>query len=612
LHDPWNLKLRFALLGHGGSETMIRVTLIGPEGRIELDHGEGPLEFGRGPQRDVPRQVLADQYVSRNHLRVEEICPGTILAENLGARTPIVLDDGSVIDVEAGRRLDLPVCLNLGRTEIRITAGNPSLSGIAGESQASNRTPIAPGRTPFQVMDTLTELGDTPDVETLTHWFQTIASVQQAAADSEEFYHQTARAVIDLVGLDRGLVLLKKEEDWQVAAMHAVDRYAGPSFSRGILDEVVRRRRTFYQNLPAASVRESLVNVEAVVAAPVLDKNQEVIAVVYGSRGLGTSPEGGVIRPLEAQIVQVLAAAVGAGLARQEKQAEAEACQIRFAQFFSERLARALENDPHLLEGRLREVTILFSDVRNYSRISEQLGPRETVRLMQDVMELQSAAVGQLDGVVVDYYGDGLLAMWNAPTDQPDHADRACRAALAALEGMPSLAQTWNERLDTPLSLGIGLNTGTALVGNTGSRVKIKYGPMGQTVNLASRVETATKQLGVPIVITGTTRAQLADSFATRRLGRARLAGVAQPVDLYELHSAASSTQWSARRDTFETALEHFESRRWAEACQVLYPLLLEGGGNYDMPSLHLISRAVECLKTMPAQFDPVMDLSKK
>ena len=591
---------------------MIRVSLIGPDGSVELDHWKGPLEFGRGPQRDVPRQVLVDQYVSRDHLRVEEISPGMIRADNLGSRTPIVLSDGGVIDVGASRRLELPVCLNLGRTEIRINSGGPSTSGISDESDQSDQAPIAPGQTTSHEMETLTELGDTPDVETLTHWFETIAAVQQAAADSEEFYHQTARAVIDLVGLDRGLVLLKKDDDWQVVAMHAVDRRAGPNFSRGILGEVLRRRRTFYQNLPVASVRDSLVNVEAVVAAPVLDKNREVIAVVYGSRGMGTSAEGGIIRPLEAQIVQVLAAAVGAGLARQEHQAEAEACQIRFAQFFSEDLARALENDPNLLEGRLREVTILFSDVRNYSRISEHLGPRETVRLMQDVMELQSTAIRRFDGIVVDYFGDGLLAMWNAPTDQPDHADRACRAALAALDGMPSLAEAWNDRLETPLSLGIGLNSGTALVGNTGSRIKIKYGPMGPTVNLASRVETATKHLGVPIVITDATRAQLADSFATRRLGRARLAGVAQPVDLHELHSDTSTAEWSAGRDAFETALEHFESRRWAEACQALYPLLTEGGGNYDMPSLHLVSRAVECLKTMPDEFDPVMDFSEK
>jgi adenylate cyclase len=332
-------------------------------------------------------------------------------------------------------------------------------------------------------------------------------------------------------------------------------------------------------------------------------------------KGSGVSPE---ISPLEAQIVQVLAAAVGAGLARQEQQAEAMRAQVQFEQFFSPTLARELARDQGLLEGREREVTILFSDLRNFSRLSEQLGPQRAFRLIQDLMEVQSSHILASDGVVVDYYGDGLLAMWDAPTNQPDHAARACRAALAIVAELPRVNRRWSAMLaesdavPEALALGIGINTGPALVGNTGSRLKFKYGPMGPTVNLANRVESATKTLGVPVLITHSTRERLDDEFATRRLCKARLEGAAQPIDLFELSGEPQTLEWSARRDAFEEALGHYESRRFAEACQSLYPLLAQQAGQYDVPTLTLLSRAVECLKSLPDEFSPVLEISHK
>jgi adenylate cyclase len=215
-------------------------------------------------------------------------------------------------------------------------------------------------------------------------------------------------------------------------------------------------------------------------------------------------------------------------------------------------------------------------------------------------------------GVVVDYVGDGLLAMWNAPVEQPDHAVRACRAALAMHQGLPALNHRWADRLKGNLGLGIGINSGAALVGNTGSHKKFKYGPLGHTVNLASRVEGATKHLGVGLLITGSTRERLGDSFATRRLCRARVVGIAGDVELHELHSDSASADWQGRCETYERALDLYETGHWSESCQTLFPLLTGRGNSYDLPSLTLLSRAVECLKAPPARFDPVLELKSK
>jgi adenylate cyclase len=311
-------------------------------------------------------------------------------------------------------------------------------------------------------------------------------------------------------------------------------------------------------------------------------------------------------------LTQVLAAAVAAGLARVESEAQAARRRVQFEQFFTSDLAAALDRDPALLEGRETEVTVLFADIRGFSEMSERLSPRLSCELIRDIMEHMTARIVESAGVVVDYMGDGLLAMWNAPVEQPDHAALACHAALAMRDGLPELNRQWENRLGRPLGLGIGVNSGPALVGNTGSHKKFKYGPLGHTVNLGSRVEGATKHLGVGLLITGSTRERLSQKFATRRLCRARVVGIAGEVELHELHAELESTAWQARRETYEGALALFEAGKWSKACQALFPLLTRDSGGYDLPSLTLLGRAVECIKAPPVHFDPVLDLKTK
>jgi adenylate cyclase len=213
---------------------------------------------------------------------------------------------------------------------------------------------------------------------------------------------------------------------------------------------------------------------------------------------------------------------------------------------------------------------------------------------------------------MVDYLGDGLFAMWNAPVEQPDHAGLACRAALAIIDDLPEINRQFEETIGDPLLLGIGINSGMAMVGNNGSRSRFHYGPMGHTVNLASRVEGATKQLGVRILITGSTRAELGDGFETRRICRAKMAGMDEPVDLYELQSDSVAGEWKTHRDAYEWALELYETRKWGEACAALVELLADDKSKVDGPTVALVSRNAECLKSQPSQFEPVWTIAGK
>jgi adenylate cyclase len=318
----------------------------------------------------------------------------------------------------------------------------------------------------------------------------------------------------------------------------------------------------------------------------------------------------GGIRPLDAQLVQLIAAAVGANLAR----TVATRTRAQFEQFFSAELARELENDPSLLEGRDQEITVLFSDLRGFTGLSQRMGAADTCRLVRDMMEHMSERIVEHGGAIVDYAGDGILAMWNAPVLQQDHAARACRAALAMIGELPGINARWHQLAGGALSFGIGVNTGMAQVGNTGSSRKFKYGPRGHTVNLASRVQDATKNLGLPLLITASTHDLLPPDHASRRLGLLRLAGVKEPTLLYELHGTTASPDWLHRRQLYEAGLALYEDRRWAKACQTLFPLLelMQQSTGFDTPTLKLLRRAWECLEAPPEPFEPIIDITSK
>jgi adenylate cyclase len=595
---------------------MLRIRVSNKLEHQEIEHPAGPLEFGRGPARNnIPRCILKDLYVSKDHIRVVELEEGLVRVENLSLRNSIRLDDSTVIVTGSSRDFAPPVHLMVGETSVDIERPQPESEERLLEVIAS---PF-PRRPDDSTHTTLTELGRSPSPETLAHWFETVIAVQRAAASSIEFFQQTARAVVTLVGLDRGLVVLRRDGRWMVQARYPDDpRPPGREFSATTLERLARERRTLFQaSQSVPNPAESLQGIEAVAAAPIFDSHDRVVGAVYGCRSRITPHAGLGIGSLEAQVMQLLASVVGVGLARQEQEARALRRLVQLEQFFPGDLAREMEQNPHVLDGQEREVTVLFSDIRGFSHMAERLGPMDTFRLAGEVMDRLTTRVQETGGVVVHYAGDGLMALWNAPKDVPDHAARACRTALAMLADQPTFDADWQERLGRPVHLGIGLNTGLALCGNTGSKKKFHYGALGHAVNVANRVEGATKQLGIPIILTGSTHAQLTGGdagptgFATRRLCRVRLPGIDGATDLYELHAETATQEWEEWRLSYERGLALYEAGRWLEACRTLHTLL-SGDAEHDRPTLMLLARATQHLQEPPEPFDAVIDLGQK
>jgi adenylate cyclase len=618
---------------------MLAVTVTNERQQRQFDHAAGPLEFGRGLLRDTPRCVIDDPFVSRDQLRVEELPNGRVRLKNLSQRNPAFLSDGSGLATSESRELPLPLTVRVGDTRI-VLAHKSDAESEGPVTARPGALPAAPGAFPSEpaprdnlAADGYRSLqpvrrqdlprslpgpgpgGTTLEPATLARWMETVLALQRSDAGPAEFYAQAARSLVSLVGLDVGLVLLHGDRGWEVVARAARDDDGRPGtlgreYSQTVLRQVLEEKQTFYQDLALMQAQESLRSVDAVVVSPVFGLQDELVGALYGMRRRRKVLTDCKIQPLEAQLVQLLAAAVGANLAR----AAATRTRTQFEQFFSADLARELARNPALLDGRGQEVTVLVSDLRGFSTLSERLGPQDTCRLVRDLMERLSVRIVEQAGVIVSYLGDGLLAMWNAPAAQADHAARACRAALAIREEMPALSAAWQAVAGAPLKIGIGVNTGLAQVGNTGSSRKFMYGPLGNSVNVASRVEGATKHLGVPVLITGPTLALAGDAFATRRLCQLRVAGIQSPVDLYELHGETASAEWLAFRDRYEQALALYEGRQWFKTCQILLALMEESGGpgQHDQPTLKLARRAFSCLESPPDPFDPVMDLSGK
>jgi adenylate cyclase len=174
---------------------------------------------------------------------------------------------------------------------------------------------------------------------------------------------------------------------------------------------------------------------------------------------------------------------------------------------------------------------------------------------------------------------------------------------------LPELQDRWQPVVEERMGLGIGINTGIARVGNVGSIHKFKYGPLGNTVNLGSRVQGATKYLKAPLLITEATLKQLDNTFATRRLCPVRMVNIEQPVALYEL-VRPHQPGWSDLKAGYEEALAHFERKEFLHTARTLGKLLPEHPD--DGPALELMFLAVECLRKEPANWGPVWELPGK
>ena len=208
--------------------------------------------------------------------------------------------------------------------------------------------------------------------------------------------------------------------------------------------------------------------------------------------------------------------------------------QDTFGQYVPPELAKRMGKEKVSMEGESREISVLFSDVRNFTSISEQYEPKELARLMNRMLTALSAAIHKHGGTVDKYIGDAVMAFWNAPLDDPQHARNATLGALDMQEAMRTLSAELESEGRAPMRLGVGICAGEASVGNMGSQLRMAYTAMGDTVNLASRLEGLTKQYGAGILVSDSVRLLCQDAITFRWVDDVRVKGRERPVRIFE------------------------------------------------------------------------------
>lgn len=217
-----------------------------------------------------------------------------------------------------------------------------------------------------------------------------------------------------------------------------------------------------------------------------------------------------------------------------------------FGRYLAPALVERLAEDPSRLQlgGEARDVTVLFSDIRDFTARAEALSAQEVVQFLNMLHTPLTEIVLNENGTLDKYIGDGLMAFWNAPTDVPHHAGHACRAALAMRETVALIdARVAAETIEAgrshqPIEIGIGISSGEVFVGNIGSQHRFDYSIVGDTVNIAARLEATTKVLGVPIIVSETT-VEAAPGFLFVGLGDIDLKGKSHALRVFALHGSA-------------------------------------------------------------------------
>jgi adenylate cyclase len=285
-----------------------------------------------------------------------------------------------------------------------------------------------------------------------------------------------------------------------------------------------------------------------------------------------------------------------------------------FSQYLSPGVISLMEKQPSKYfraGGETKELTVMFSDVRNFTSLSEGLSPDELVQWLNEYLGAMTDILFETQGTLDKYIGDAVMGFWGSPYPQPEHAANACRCALQMQEQLAWLNSKWRAAGRKTMQIGIGINTGQVNVGNMGSERRFSWTVMGDNVNLASRLEGLTKEYGVGIVISEATYQQVCNDYLCRDLDRIRVKGKNVAVGVYELMGSASQySEHAALLRGFADALQCYREQQWGEAVAGFERLAREFP--QDGPSKLFLGRSRQLLANCPGSWDGVFAMKTK
>lgn len=293
---------------------------------------------------------------------------------------------------------------------------------------------------------------------------------------------------------------------------------------------------------------------------------------------------------------------------------ERQEIQKTFSLYLAPEYIDELVNNPEKLAlgGEERELTIFFSDIRGFSSISEQLSVKDLVELLNEYLTAMTDIVMETKGVVDKYIGDAVMAFWGAPLRDEEHAKHAVGAGLRMLEVLKELNVGWQKRGWPEMKIGIGINTGEAMVGNMGSKRRFNYTLMGDNVNLASRLEGLTKYYGAKIIVSEKTFESVKGEFCGRLLDRVAVKGKKQPVNIYEVLGRKNEEQKFLEMIALtDSAIKFYFNREWDKAVSEFKKL---GGVDKESHLTELFVERCEEFKNanIPTDWNGVWEMKTK
>jgi len=280
-----------------------------------------------------------------------------------------------------------------------------------------------------------------------------------------------------------------------------------------------------------------------------------------------------------------------------------------FKQYLSPAVIEKLIQHPeHLkLGGERRMLSIFFSDLEGFTSISEGLDPEALTTLLNDYLSAMTDIIQEEGGTVDKYEGDAIIAFWNAPLEQPDHARRCVRAAMRCQARLAEMRPMFRERLGKDLKMRIGINSGPAIVGNMGSHTRFDYTMIGDAVNLASRLEGINKQFGTYTMISQSAMEQMDGSFPVRELSRVAVVGRKEPVVVYEPLRPEDVESRQSRLAGFSEGLARFYQGDFPGAEAVF-----SGLADEDPAARAYMAKCRELIDRPPAEWQGVWVITTK
>lgn len=588
--------------------------------------------------RALPRKVCLFEPLDEDRVRITNIH---------STNRELYLTNGTQVLPGSSAEVALPAKVTLPK-EYSIEIASEGVDSTKAPSSAGSKNPFDSSTRPFEhvynsilgpaspfnnpgglegvPLGTLTELSssarsatDQVSAAMVLSWIEQAVIALQCPVNSPKYFLGIAQALARIIDMDRAEIILWNQGEWEYSENRSYvrggDKDYVPPVSKALLKKVMETKQVAIYPDPkqgAKGITESQASLHTAIASPILDiqagdvVDSQVLGVLYADRRHNFAiNRPATVLDAEQKLVAILSAAVASSIARIKR----EQMVTNLQGFFSSKVTEAISKNPKLLEGENAEVAVLFCDIRGFSKATEKIGAEKAMEWMNETLSELSSIVLETDGVLVDYIGDEMFAMWGAPEKTDDHAFRAAMAAKRIMDIRVALNERFAPILPSKFDLGIGICTGEVRVGNTGSKKKFKYGPMGKTVNMGSRLQGLTGQWGVTALIDQATSKCLPPDIIRRRLSKATVLGMEEAIDLYELMSSDDPSQQELVR-SYEAALELYENQNFREAVRAFGELIQKFPA--DGPSMLMLVRSVNEVVSPSPHFSPVWTAKAK